>query len=94
MVGCIYFIFEKHVFVVHPIVHTLMYKNCFKSKFALCNVFFSVFVYVFLQCRLLRHLWQVWGVAYEISDEDWEGGVREQLDHREKGGYSQHKARY
>ena len=44
-------------------------------------------------CSHLRHLWQVWGVAYEISDEDWEGGVREQLDHREKGGYSQHRAR-
>ena len=36
---------------------------------------------------------QVWGLAYEISDEDWEGGVRDQLDHREKGGYSQHRAR-
>ena len=29
-------------------------------------------------------------MAYEISDEDWEGGVRDQLDHREKGGYTQH----
>merc|ERR1711994_400637 len=37
---------------------------------------------------------KVWGLAYEISDEDWEGGVRDQLDHREKGGYSQHRARF
>ena len=46
-------------------------------------------------CLLLHHslAWQVWGVAYEISNEDWEGGVRDQLDHREKGGYSQHRAR-
>merc|ERR1711892_794115 len=29
---------------------------------------------------------QVWGVAYHIDDSVWEGGVRDQLDHREKGG--------
>jgi len=33
---------------------------------------------------------QVWGVAYYIEDSVWEGGVRDQLDHREKGGYTQH----
>ena len=34
---------------------------------------------------------RVWGVAYEIPDEQWEGGVRDHLDHREKGGYKQQK---
>ena len=29
----------------------------------------------------------VWGVAYHIDDRDWERTVRNQLDHREKGGY-------
>ena len=33
---------------------------------------------------------EVWGVAYHIEDSVWEGGVRDQLDHREKGGYTQH----
>ncbi len=33
---------------------------------------------------------RVYGVAYEIDDAVWEGGVRDQLDHREKGGYSKH----
>lgn len=37
---------------------------------------------------------EVWGVAYEIEDAVWEGGVRQQLDHREKGGYSQHIATF
>ena len=33
-------------------------------------------------------------MAYEIGEEEWEDGVRDQLDHREKGGYSQHRARF
>ena len=33
---------------------------------------------------------EVWGVAYHIEDSVWEAGVRDQLDHREKGGYTQH----
>ena len=33
---------------------------------------------------------EVWGVAYHVEDSVWEGGVRDQLDHREKGGYTQH----
>ena len=35
---------------------------------------------------------EVWGVAYHIEDAVWQGGVRDQLDHREKGGYTQHTA--
>ena len=35
---------------------------------------------------------QVWGVAYHVEDSVWEAGVRDQLDHREKGGYTQHTA--
>ncbi|QQP54575.1 Gamma-glutamylcyclotransferase, partial [Caligus rogercresseyi] len=31
---------------------------------------------------------EVWGLAYEISDEDWKDSVGPALDHREKGGYS------
>ena len=31
---------------------------------------------------------QVWGVAYHVEDSVWEAGVRDQLDHREKGGYT------
>nr|ACO15756.1 Cation transport regulator-like protein 2 [Caligus clemensi] len=31
---------------------------------------------------------RVWGVAYEIPDEDWKKTVGPALDHREKGGYS------
>lgn len=34
---------------------------------------------------------RVWGVAYEVDDNLWEKEVRAHLDHREKGGYSQHK---
>lgn len=37
---------------------------------------------------------RVYGVAYEIDDNDWEEGVRDQLDHREKGGYTQHLATF
>ena len=33
---------------------------------------------------------EVWGVAYHIDDSVWEDGVREQLEHREKGGYTEH----
>ena len=33
---------------------------------------------------------QVWGVAYHVEDSVWEAGVRDQLDHREKGGYTKH----
>ena len=29
-----------------------------------------------------------------VKDTLWEGGVREQLDHREKGGYTQHPATF
>ena len=36
----------------------------------------------------------VWGMAYEIDDEVWEEKVRQQLDHREKGGYQQNIVRY
>lgn len=35
---------------------------------------------------------EVWGLAYEIDDQVWEDSVREQLDYREKGGYTKHKA--
>lgn len=34
---------------------------------------------------------KVWGVAYEVGDQEWEQSVRAQLDHREKGGYKQHQ---
>jgi len=34
------------------------------------------------------------GVAYHIDDSVWEGGVRDQLDHREKGGYTQHVTKF
>ena len=33
-------------------------------------------------------------MAYHVEDSVWEGGVREQLDHREKGGYTQHPATF
>ena len=33
---------------------------------------------------------EVWGVAYHVEDSVWEAGVRDQLDHREKGGYTKH----
>jgi len=33
---------------------------------------------------------RVWGMAYLIDDNDWYSHVRDQLDHREKGGYSQY----
>ena len=36
----------------------------------------------------------MWGVAYHVEDSVWEGGVRDQLDHREKGGYTQHPATF
>ncbi|TRY63000.1 hypothetical protein TCAL_08296 [Tigriopus californicus] len=32
---------------------------------------------------------KVWGVAYEIDETLWEESVKKQLDHREKGGYTQ-----
>ena len=28
---------------------------------------------------------RVWGVAYDIPDEQWQGGVKDHLDHRENG---------
>ena len=34
---------------------------------------------------------RVYGVAYEIRDDLWQQSVEGQLDHREKGGYSQRK---
>jgi len=37
---------------------------------------------------------EVWGVAFEIEDEDWEGEVREKLDGREMGGASRHLTRF
>ena len=33
-------------------------------------------------------------MAYHVEDSVWEGGVRDQLDHREKGGYTQHPATF
>ena len=37
---------------------------------------------------------KVWGVAYEIDEETWRSQVMKHLDHREKGGYSQHTIRF
>ena len=37
---------------------------------------------------------EVWGVAYYIEDDVWEAEVRDQLDHREKGGYSKHETTF
>eukprot|EP00095_Tigriopus_kingsejongensis_P004457 maker-scaffold168_size293125-snap-gene-0.28 protein:Tk04457 transcript:maker-scaffold168_size293125-snap-gene-0.28-mRNA-1 annotation:"cation transport regulator-like protein 2" len=34
---------------------------------------------------------KVWGVAYEIDEELWESSIKQKLDHREKGGYSQRR---
>lgn len=36
----------------------------------------------------------VWGVAYEIPDDVWKESVEKQLDHREKGGYTQHTVKF
>lgn len=33
---------------------------------------------------------KLWGMAYEVDPDDWET-VQEELDYREKGGYSRHK---
>nr|ADD38358.1 Cation transport regulator-like protein 2 [Lepeophtheirus salmonis] len=35
---------------------------------------------------------EVWGVAYEIPDDDWIKTVGPALDHREKGGYSRRES--
>ena len=37
---------------------------------------------------------KVWGVAYEIDEETWQSKVMKHLDHREKGGYTQHSIRF
>ena len=37
---------------------------------------------------------KVWGVAYEIDDQAWKQSVMAHLDHREKGGYTQHIVRF
>ena len=37
---------------------------------------------------------KVWGVAYEIDDQEWERSVMSHLDHREKGGYTQHTVQF
>ena len=37
---------------------------------------------------------KVWGVAYEVDDELWEKEICAQLDHREKGGYTQHRIQF
>ena len=37
---------------------------------------------------------EVWGVAYYIEDDVWESEVRDQLDYREKGGYSKHETTF
>jgi cation transport regulator ChaC len=36
----------------------------------------------------------VWGVAYEIDDQEWKNSVMAHLDHREKGGYTQHSVQF
>ena len=36
----------------------------------------------------------VWGVAYHIEDDLWNSEVKDQLDHREKGGYTQHVTKF
>ena len=37
---------------------------------------------------------KVWGVAYEIDDQEWKNSVMAHLDHREKGGYTQHSVQF
>ncbi len=37
---------------------------------------------------------RVWGVAYEVREDVWDGGVRASLDHREKGGYVRNDATF
>merc|ERR1711956_156024 len=34
------------------------------------------------------------GVAYEIDDQEWKNSVMAHLDHREKGGYTQHSVQF
>ena len=36
----------------------------------------------------------MWGVAYEIDDQEWKNSVMAHLDHREKGGYTQHSVQF
>ena len=37
---------------------------------------------------------KVWGMAYEIDDDTWKSNVMHHLDHRERGGYTQHTIRF